>query len=43
LTLANSAIAQGTQYVMRVWSDNFTDGFFVSFIVTAFVPDIEGI
>jgi len=40
LTLANSAIAQGTQYV---WSDNFTDGFFVSFIMTAFVPDIEGI
>jgi len=25
------------------WSDNFTAAFFVSFIATAFVPDIEGI
>jgi len=29
-------------YVMWVWSDNFTAAFFVCFIVTAFVPDIEG-
>jgi len=28
---------------MGVWSDNFTDAFFVSFIETIFVPDIEGI
>jgi len=28
---------------MGVWSDNFTAGFFVSFIVIVFVPDIEGI
>jgi len=28
------------KYVMGVWSDNFTDA---SFIVTVFVPDIEGI
>jgi len=26
-----------------VWSDNFTGAFFVSFIVTVFVPDVEGI
>jgi len=24
---------------MRVWRDNFTAGFFVSFIVTVFAPD----
>ena len=29
--------------VMWVWSDNFTGAFFVSFSVTVFVPDIEGI
>jgi len=28
---------------MGVWSDNFTAAFFVSFIVTVFVPDIEEI
>jgi len=31
------------KYAMGVWSDNFTVAFFVSFIVTGFVPDIEGI
>jgi len=31
------------KYVMGVWSDNFTAAFFVSFIVTVFVPEIEGI
>ena len=31
------------KYVMWVWSDNVTAGFFVSFILTVFVPDIEGI
>jgi len=31
------------KYVMGVLSDNFTAGFFVSFIITVFVPDIEGI
>jgi len=31
------------KYIMWVWSDNFTFAFFVGFIVTAFVPDIEGI
>ena len=31
------------KYVMGVWSDNFTAAFFVSFSVTLFVPDIEGI
>jgi len=31
------------QYVMWVWSDNFTAAFFVSFIATVFVPDIDGI
>jgi len=31
------------KYVMGVWTDNFTAAFFVSFIVTAFVPDIESI
>jgi len=31
------------KYAMRVWSDNFTPAFFVSFLVTVFVPDIEGI
>jgi len=30
------------KYVMGVWSDNFTFAFFVIFIVTVFVPDIEG-
>jgi len=29
--------------VMGVLSDNFTAGFFLSCIVTVFVPDIEGI
>ena len=28
---------------MGVWSDKCTAAFFVSFIVTVFVPDIEGI
>jgi len=28
---------------MGVWSDNFTAGFFVSFIVTVFVPDNKGV
>jgi len=28
------------KYIMGVWSNNFTAGFFVSFIVTVFVPDI---
>jgi len=28
---------------MGVRSDNFTDAFFVSFIMTVYVPDIEGI
>jgi len=32
-----------SKYVMGVWSDNFTAPFFVSFIMTVFVPDIEGI
>jgi len=31
------------KYVMEVLSDNFTPAFFVSFIMTIFVPDIEGI
>jgi len=31
------------KYVMGVLSDNFTPVFFVSFIITVFVPDIEGI
>ena len=31
------------KYVMGVLSDNFTAGFFVSFIGTVSVPDIEGI
>jgi len=31
------------KYVMGVLSDNFTAGFFVSFIMTVFLPDIEGI
>ena len=31
------------KYIMWVWSDNFTGAFFVSFIVTVFVPDVEGI
>ena len=31
------------KYVMGVLSDNFTTGFLVSFIMTVFVPDIEGI
>jgi len=30
------------KYVMGVLPDNFTAGFFVSFIMTGFVPDIEG-
>jgi len=28
---------------MEVWPDNFTVAIFVSFIVTVFVPHIEGI
>jgi len=43
LTLAKRAIAQEHKYVMGVLSDNFTAGFFVSFIVAVSVPDIEGI
>ena len=31
------------KYAMGVWSDNFTAAFFVSFNVTVFVPDNEGI
>jgi len=31
------------KYVMGVLSDNFSAGFFVSFIMTVFVSDIEGI
>jgi len=31
------------KYIMGVWSDNFTDAFFVGFIVAVFVPDIEEI
>jgi len=31
------------KYVIGVLSGNFTAGFFVSFIMTVFVPDIEGI
>ena len=31
------------KYVMGVWSDNFTAAFFVSCIVTIFVPDIDAI
>jgi len=31
------------KYVMRAWSNNLTAAFFVSFIVTVFVPDIEAI
>ena len=30
-----------TKYVMGVRSNNFTAAFFVSFIVTVFVPDVE--
>ena len=30
-------------FVLVLWSDNFTAGFLVSFILTVFVPDIEGI
>jgi len=29
-------------YGPGVWSDNFTGAFFVSFVVTVFVPDIKG-
>jgi len=45
LALANHAIAHGNRnkYVMGVLSDNFTGDFFVSFIMTVFVLDIEGI
>jgi len=32
-----------SKYVMGVWTGNFTATFFVGFIVTVFVPDIEGI
>ena len=28
-------------FIIGVWSDNFTAAFFVSFIVTVFVPDVE--
>ena len=31
------------KHAMGVWSDNFTAAFFVSLIVTVFVPDIEEI
>jgi len=31
------------KHAMGVWSDNFTAAFFVCFIVTVFVPDIEEI
>jgi len=31
------------KYIMGVWSDNLIDAFFVSFIVTVFVPDIDRI
>ena len=31
------------KYIMGLWSDNLIDAFFVSFIVTVFVPDIDGI
>ena len=31
------------KFVMRVWSNSFTSSCFVSFIVTVFVSDIEGI
>jgi len=31
------------KYVIEVWSDNFTADFFVSFGLTVFVPDIDGI
>jgi len=31
------------KYGIEVWSNNFTAAFFVSFIVTGFVSDIEGI
>jgi len=33
----------GTQYVIGVWSSNFTGAFIVSIIVTGFVSDIAGI
>jgi len=39
----HEAIELLNKYVMGVWSDSFTAAFFVSFIVTVFVPDIEGI
>jgi len=29
--------------LMGVWSDGFTAALFISFIVTVFVPDIEGV
>jgi len=32
-----------SKYVVGALSDNFTSGFFVSFIMTVFVPDVEGI
>ena len=31
------------KYLMTVWSDNFTAGFFVSFNMTVVDPDVEGI
>ena len=39
----NEATEVLNKYVMGVWSDNFTAAFIVSFTVTVFVPDIEGI
>jgi len=30
------------KYLVGVWSDNVTATFFISFILTVFVPDIEG-
>jgi len=30
------------KYAIGVWSDNLTAAFFVGFIVTVFVPDIDG-
>ena len=31
------------KYIMGLWSDNLIDAFFVSFTVTVFVPEIDGI
>jgi len=32
-----------SKYIMGVWSDGFTAALYVSFIVTVFVSDIDGI